>query len=102
MMLGSQQYALASVLMSSTFSVRSFSKDAGTLQAAADALMNYMWMGLMWTLSNVFVLGATYGTTGFISALVSNGAIMSWMWCSYMKAFKIAQDTYGLQPPKLL
>lgn len=101
MMLGSQQYALGSVLMSSTFSVRNFSKDQETLQAAADALVNYMYMGIVWTLSNVLVLAATYGWSGGISATLSNIAIMGWMWTAYLKAFKIAQDKYGLQPPAL-
>lgn len=101
MMLGSQQYALGSVLMSSTFSVRNFSKDQETLQAAADALVNYIWMGVVWTLSNIMVLGATYGTAGAISATVSNGAVMLWMYVAYLKAFQIAQDKYGLARPKL-
>jgi hypothetical protein len=101
LMLGSQQYALGSVLMSSTFSVRNFSKDQETLQAAADALVNYIYMGVLWTLSNVMVLGASYGTVGGVSAVVSNAAIMLWMYVAYLKAFKIAQDKHGLQRPKL-
>lgn len=101
MMLGSQQYALGSVLMSSTFSVRNFSKDQETLQAAADSLVNYVWMGLVWTISNVMVLGATYGMAGGLAAVASNAAIMTWMWVAYLKAFKTAEVKYGLQPPKL-
>ena len=100
-MLGSQQYALGSVLMSSTFSVRNFSKDQETLQAAADALTNYIYMGLVWTLSNVLVLGVSYGTAGGMAAILSNGLIMLWMYVAYLKAFKIAQDKYGLVKPKL-
>ena len=48
-LLASMQFAIGSVEMSSKFSVKNFSKDQDTLQNAADALSDYMKIGLMWT-----------------------------------------------------
>ena len=101
MMLGSQQYALGSVLMSSSFSVKSFSKDQKTLQDAADALRGYIYAGIVWMISNVMVLGASYGTTGAAWALASNGAVMIWIWKLYTDAFLDAQKNYGLARPRI-
>ena len=100
-MLGSQQYALGSVLMSSTFSVNNFAKDQETLQAAADALRNYIVMGSLWTLSNVLVLGASYGNSGIAWAVIANGSIMLWMYMAYVKAFRHAEVKYNLARPKV-
>lgn len=101
MMLGSQQYALGSVLMSSSFSVKSFSKDQKTLQDAADALRQYIVAGVVWMISNVLVLWASYGTAGGISAFISNIVVMIWIWKLYTDAFQNAQDVYGLEKPKI-
>jgi uncharacterized membrane protein len=101
MMLGSQQYALGSVLMSSSFSVKSFSKDQKTLQDAADALRQYIVAGVVWMISNVLVLWASYGTAGGVAAFVSNIVVMVWIWKLYTAAFQNAMDVYGLQKPKI-
>lgn len=101
MMLGSQNFAIGSVIQSSVFSVKNFSKDSATLQSAADALVSYVWIGLLWTVSNMLVLGASYGMQGAIAALLSNGLIMSWIWVSYIKAFAEAQKMYDLPPPRI-
>lgn len=101
MMLGSQQFAIGSVLMSSTFSVKNFSKDQQTLQTAADALRNYIIVGLLWTVANCFVLGATYGRVGTLSAIAANALVMIWMYVCYIKSFQDAQKMYGLQPPNI-
>lgn len=101
MMLGSQQYALGSVLMSSSFSVKSFSKDSKTLQDAADALRQYIIAGIVWMISNILVLGASYGTAGAISAFISNIVVMIWIWKLYTAAFENAMANYNLPPPKI-
>jgi len=41
--------SIGSVEMSSKFSVMNFSKDQETLQNAADALSDYLRIGLLWT-----------------------------------------------------
>lgn len=101
MMLGSQQYALGSVLMSSSFSVKSFSKDQKTLQDAADALKGYIIAGIVWMISNILVLGASYGSSGAIAGFISNIVVMVWIWKLYTDAFENAQYNYGLAPPKI-
>lgn len=101
MMLGSQQYAIGSVLQSSVFSVTNFSKDQETLQSAADALKGYMYVGILWMVSNALVLGASYGARGAVAALAANGMVMAWIWIIYIKAFEKAKNMYGLQTPDL-
>lgn len=101
LMLGSQQFAIGSVIQSSVFSVKNFSKDSATLQSAVDALVSYIWIGVIWTVSNMLVLGATYGTPGVVAAGVSNSLIMLWIWVSYIKAFKKAEKMYDLPPPRI-
>lgn len=101
MMLASQNFAAGSILMSSTYSVRNFSKDSETLQSAADSLVSYVWVGALWTLSNAMVLGASYDTPGAVAAVVCNVIIMAWIWVCYLKAFDQAQKQYGLPPPKI-
>ena len=50
------QAAIGSVEMSSKFSVINFCKDQETLQNAADALKNYMFVAVMWTLATMLVM----------------------------------------------
>ena len=99
MMLGAQQFAIGSVLMSSSYSVKNFSKDQETLQSAADALKSYVYVGALWTLANAFVLGASYGKPGAIAAAVANTMVMVWIWVVYDAAFKKAQSMYQLEYP---
>lgn len=100
-MLASQSFAIGSVTQSSVYSVRNFSKDQQTLNNAADALRVYMYIGGIWALSNMMVLGASYGWTGAISAAVFNITIMYWIWDIYVKAFKEASVLYKLQEPRV-
>ena len=49
-LLASIQFSIGSVEMSSKFSVKNFSKDQETLQNAADALSDYLKIGIFWTI----------------------------------------------------
>ena len=101
LMLSAQQYAIGSVLMSSTYSVKNFSKDQIILDNAADALKNYFYVGWIWLLSNALVLGATYGLNGVIAATVANSAVMYWIYAIYKKSFEDAAKMYNLKFPKI-
>ena len=46
----SLQFSVASVEMSSKYSVKNFSKDQTTLQHAADSLSDYIYIGTLWTI----------------------------------------------------
>jgi hypothetical protein len=101
LMLSAQQYAIGSVLMSSTYSVKNFSKDQVILDNAADALKNYFLVGFIWLLSNAMVLGATYGFNGVLAATVANAAVMAWIYYIYKKSFNEAAQMYNLKFPKI-
>lgn len=91
--------ALGSVEMSSRFSVMNFSKDDDTLQRAADALSAFVVIGMMWALGSTAVLYASYKWVGFWSGIVSNGLILSWIYFSYMAAFRKASKRHDLKMP---
>lgn len=95
----SMQFAIGSVEMSSKFSVKNFSKDQETLQNAADALRDYMIIGLLWTLGTSLIFYANYGRIGIVTNVVVNLFIMMWIYLSYLKAFRDAADKYGLKMP---
>ena len=101
LMLSAQQYAIGSVLMSSTYSVKNFSKDQVILDNAADALKNYFYVGWIWLFSNAMVLGATYGFNGVLAAVVANGSVMYWIYAIYKKSFEDAAKMYDLKFPKI-
>ena len=92
-------FAIASVEMSSKFSVKNFSKDQQTLQCAADALSDYLKIGVFWALGTILVQYAECGWAGAMTSFVFNFAIMYWIWWSYQKAFKEAAIKNGLQMP---
>lgn len=93
------QFAIGSVEMSSKFSVKNFAKDQETLQNAADALSDYIKIGLFWTTGTAFLLYSNYQSLGLITAIVSNLLIILWMYISYQKAFAVAAKKYNLQMP---
>ena len=93
------QAAIGSVEMSSKFSVMNFSKDDETLQNAADALRNYMYIGTMWAFATVLVMYAAYGTKGAIAGLLANTLLMAWIYISYIMAFKRAAEKYNIKVP---
>lgn len=101
LMLSAQQYAIGSVLMSSTYSVKNFSKDQVILNNAADALRNYFYVGFLWLASNAMVLGATYGFNGVLAATIANAAVMTWIYVIYKKSFEDAAQMYNLKFPKI-
>ena len=94
-------FAVASVEMSSKFSVKNFSKDQETLQNAADALADYMKIGLLWSFGTILVLYCNYGVQGAIMGSTMNFVIMYWIYASYQKSFRIAAAKYGLDHPKM-
>jgi hypothetical protein len=97
----SMQFAIGSVEMSSKFSVKNFSKDQTTLQHAADALSDYIFIGVIWTLGTCMMFWGNYGMRGAIINLIANLCIMAWIIISYKQAFTYACETGNLQHPRL-
>jgi hypothetical protein len=95
----SMQFAIGSVEMSSKFSVKNFSKDQDTLQNAADALSDYLIIGLLWTFGTCLIFYANYKWNGVILNTVINFAIMYWIYWSYIKSFNSACYKYDLKKP---
>jgi hypothetical protein len=95
----SMQFAIGSVEMSSKFSVKNFSKDQDTLQNAADALSDYLIIGLLWTFGTCLIFYANYKWNGVIINTSINLAIMYWIYWSYIKSFNSACDKYVLEKP---
>ena len=95
----SMQFAIGSVEMSSKFSVKNFSKDQDTLQNAADALSDYLIIGLLWSFGTSLIFYSNYKWIGVIINIAINFSIMYWIYWSYIKSFKSACDKYGLEKP---
>ena len=93
------QAAIGSVEMSSKFSVMNFSKDQETLQNAADALRNYMYVAFLWALATVLVLYSQYGIPGAIAGFLANLMYVGWIYFSYIHAFGVAAKKYDLKEP---
>ena len=91
--------AIASVEMSSKFSVKNFSTNQEVLQNAADALRGYIIIGTIWAVATILVLYSSYGITGAIWALISNLLIMGWIVITYIQAFKSAANKNNLKEP---
>lgn len=98
-LLGSISFCVASVEMSSKFSVKNFSTDQDTLQNAADALSDYITIAVIWMLANTFILFAKFGICGIVSSVIVNFVILFWIYDSYKKAFKVAADKNNLKMP---
>lgn len=98
-LLASMQFAIGSVEMSSKFSVRNFSKDQETLQNAADALSDYLRIGLLWTLGLTMLFYAKHDKIGAIIALITNLLIIAWIYYSYLASFEHAAVANKLQIP---
>lgn len=97
----SMQFAIGSVEMSSKFSVKNFSKDQTTLQHAADALSDYIFIGIVWTLGTCMMFWGNYGMKGATVNFIANFIIMAWIISSYNKAFHYACLTGNLEYPSL-
>jgi hypothetical protein len=78
--------------MSSKFSVKNFSTDQGTLQNAADALMDYIRISFIWTIGVTLLLFSKYGPLGAVTSLIANGVVVAWIYYSYISAFRVAID----------
>jgi hypothetical protein len=98
-LLASMQFAIGSVEMSSKFSVKNFSKDQDTLQNAADALSDYLRIGIFWTIGLTMLFYARFDFIGAVVCVLANFAIMAWIYLSYIKSFKSASDANKLQMP---
>ncbi len=98
-LLASMQFSIGSVEMSSKFSVKNFSKDQETLQNAADALSDYMKIGLLWTFGLSIMFYARYDKIGAAMSVIINLLIISWIYFSYTFAFKIASKNNNLNYP---
>lgn len=97
----SMQFAIGSVEMSSKFSVKNFSKDQTTLQHAADALSDYIYIGVLWTIGTCFMFYGNYGFFGVAINLLANALIMLWIIVSYLTAFRYAAKAASLEHPTL-
>jgi hypothetical protein len=95
------QFAIGSVEMSSKFSVKNFSKDAETLQNAADALADYIKIGILWTIGTSLLLYCNYGPMGAYTSIVVNAVIIAWIYFSYLHSFKLASQKNNLPMPRL-
>jgi hypothetical protein len=98
-LLASMQFSIGSVEMSSKFSVKNFSKDQETLQNAADALVDYLRIGIIWSIGLSLLFYAKHDTTGLILCLLSNIIIILWIYMSYINAFKHAMKMNNLKFP---
>ena len=97
----SLQFAIGSVEMSSKFSVKNFSKDQTTLQHAADALSDYLFIGMVWTLGTCLMFWGNYGMKGAIINFIANMIIMLWILVSYQRAFDYACIAGKLEKPNM-
>ena len=100
-LLASIQFSIGSVEMSSKFSVKNFSKDQETLQNAADALSDYLKIGIFWTIGVTIMLYSNHGVPGAISAVTINLLIIMWIYISYIQSFKMASQKYNLIMPRI-
>ena len=98
-LLASMQFSIGSVEMSSKFSVKNFSKDQETLQNAADALGDYMRIGIMWTIGLSIMFYARYDKVGAAMSIIMNLLIIAWIYFSYKQAFDVACKNNNLQCP---
>jgi hypothetical protein len=93
--------ALASVEMSSRFSVLNFSKSDEILQNACNALSAFMVIGMVWAAGSTAVLYASYERLGLIAGVISNGIILFWIYASYTAAFARSSRENNLKMPKM-
>jgi len=98
-LLSSISFSIASVEMSSKFSVKNFAKDNETLKNAVDALSDYMKIGVLWAVGCMMVLYAKYGLQGLVYSALMNSIILYWVYSSYHQSFKFAADKYHLTVP---
>ena len=96
------QASIGSVLLSSSYSVRNFSKDQSTLQRAADALKGYVIMSIVWTIATMLALYGAYGCFGALVGLAANLAMIAWIVITYFQAFKDCVKEHNLTMPSTM
>jgi hypothetical protein len=101
-LLSSIGFSIASVEMSSKFSVKNFSTDQRTLAAASTALDCYNTVGSLWALGVTLMLWGSYGTPGAIWGIITNVAVLAWINISYVHSFKQAADQNKVKFPRCL
>lgn len=101
-LLSSIGFSVASVEMSSKFSILNFSKDQDTLQRGSDALDGYNLVGGLWALGVCLLLYGQYGKTGLYAGIVANLTVLLWINLSYFQAFKKAAQAHQLQYPRVV
>ena len=95
-------FSIASVEMSSRFSIKNFAVDQKTLQSAADALSSYLIIAIVWTVATCLVLSAEWGTgSGVLWGLATNGLFVGWLVWTYMATFKKVAKERNLTMPTL-
>lgn len=97
---GGMLYGIASVEMSSKFSVINFAKDQKTLDRARDALDSFIYIAGVWITATVLSLYASHGYCGAAFALLFSVIITGSIIWSYFRSFKQAADEYKLQYPE--
>jgi len=100
-LLASMQFSIGSVEMSSKFSVKNFSKNQETLQNAADALSDYMRIGILWTIGLSIMFYARYDKIGAAMSVIMNLLIIAWIYFSYKQAFEVASKNENLKFPTI-
>ena len=101
-LLSSIGFSIASVEMSSKFSVKNFSVNQKTLSAASTALDTYNTVGILWAVGVTLMLWGSYGAPGMIWGLITNVAVLLWINASYLHAFKQAAEQNGVKFPRCL
>lgn len=100
--LASGQASIGSVLLSSAYSVKNFSKDQKTLQSAGYALRSYIIMSCVWTIASMLTLYASSGCLGSAVALIFNLAMIAWIVITYMLAFREVVEEAQLKMPRVM
>lgn len=101
-LLSSIGFSIASVEMSSKFSVKNFSVNQKTLAAASTALDTYNTVGILWAVGVTLMLWGSYGAPGAIWGLITNAAVLVWINASYLHAFKQAAEQNNVKFPRCL
>jgi len=99
--LSSVQFSIGSVLLSSTYSVRNFSKDQDTLNNGCGALKEYETVAFIWMIIVALFLVYSHGLKGLIIGLIFNILVIGWIHWRYCIAFKDACKKHNLRHPNV-
>ena len=101
-LLSSIGFSIASVEMSSKFSVKNFSVNQKTLAAASTALDVYNLVGVLWSIGVTLMLWGSYGMPGLVWGVITNVAVLAWINASYLHAFKQAAEQNQVKFPRCI